>query len=109
METDKRFTAATDRLQEMLKGMKENGDIGQYILLCEDGDDFMHMVSITNASVSAVTRMLHGFACGGKAEEAALAFTMALAMSEEFRENALFLMKNPELAERFIDFALTIE
>lgn len=109
METDKRFTAATDRLQEMLKGMKENGDIGQYILLCEDGDDFMHMVNITNASGSAVTRMLYGFADGEEAKGAALAFVMALAKSEEFRENAQFLMNNLEHAERFIDFALKNE
>lgn len=106
MGKNERFEAATDRLQKMLKRMKENGDIGQYILLCEDGDDFMHMVSITNASVCAVTRMLYGFSCNKGSKAVELAFVMAFNESEEFRRDFEFLLKNPDSMERLIKTAL---
>lgn len=106
METDKRFDAATDRAREMLNEMKEKGDIGQYILFCEDPDDYMTENRFVNASGAAITRMLFGFACSKGSKAVALAFVMAFNESEEFRREFGFLMNNPDSMERLIKTAL---
>lgn len=106
METDKRFDAAFDRATEMLNEMKEKGDIGQYILICEDPDDYMTGNRFVNASGAAITRMLCGYACNKGSKVVALAFVMAFNESEEFRRDFEFLLKNPDSMERLIKNAL---
>lgn len=110
METDKRFDAAFDRatemLNEMLNEMKEKGDIGQYILICEDPDDYMTANRIVDASGAAITRMLYGYACNKGSKAVALAFVMAFNESEEFRRDFEFLLNNPDSMERLIKTAL---
>ena len=106
METDKRFDAAFDRATEMLNEMKEKGDIGQYILICEDPDDYMTAKRFVNASGAAITRMLYGYACNKGSKAVALAFVMAFNESEEFRRDFEFLLNNPDSMERLIKTAL---
>lgn len=106
IEIDKRFNAALDRAKEFLDGMKEKGDIGQYVLLCEKGDDIMYMCNSFNASGAAITRMLYAFSQDRGLKAAAIALAAAFISNEEFRTHTKYLLSNPDKLKKLMDEAM---